>query len=113
MAAGQDPRKTFVVETIAGAIAPVADQKVSTGPCSFLSRWRQHNPTRCCCLCQAAYAEYLGRDDSGAISAFLDDATTNLLQVNSAHVTAGRQSNCGSRLHTARMRVGSLASNVA
>jgi hypothetical protein len=29
MAGAQDPRKTFVVDTIAGAIAPVPDQKVN------------------------------------------------------------------------------------
>ncbi|WIA17572.1 hypothetical protein OEZ85_014399 [Tetradesmus obliquus] len=39
---------------------------------------------------QAAYAEYLRRDDSGAIAAFLDDATTNLLQVSVAKSANGQ-----------------------
>lgn len=29
---------------------------------------------------QAAYAEYVGKDDSGAIAAFLDDDGTSILQ---------------------------------
>jgi hypothetical protein len=55
------------------------------------SRQQQHPLTRCCVHVQAAYAEYLGRDDSGAIAAFLDDATTNLLQVRQQHDMIDRQ----------------------
>lgn len=33
---------------------------------------------------QPAYAEYLAKDDSGAIAAFLDDSSTSLLQVSLA-----------------------------
>jgi hypothetical protein len=33
---------------------------------------------------QAAYADYLAKDDSGAIAAFLDDPSTSLLQVSLA-----------------------------
>lgn len=39
---------------------------------------------------QAAYAEYLGKDDSGAIAAFLDDPRTSLLQVSLAKSSNGQ-----------------------
>lgn len=35
-------------------------------------------------VAQAAYAEYLAKDDSGAIAAFLDDPSTSLLQISLA-----------------------------
>lgn len=39
---------------------------------------------------QAAYAEYLGKDESGAIAAFLDDPSTSLLQVSLAKSSNGQ-----------------------
>jgi hypothetical protein len=39
---------------------------------------------------QAAYAEHLGKDDSGAIAAFLDDPSTSLLQVSLAKSSNGQ-----------------------
>lgn len=35
-------------------------------------------------LLQATYADYIGRDDSGAIAAFLDDDSTSILQASLA-----------------------------
>jgi hypothetical protein len=39
---------------------------------------------------QAAYADYLGKDDSGAIAAFLDGPGTSLLQVSLAKSSTGQ-----------------------
>lgn len=39
---------------------------------------------------QAAYADYLAKDESGAIAAFLDDPSTSLLQISLAKSGSGQ-----------------------
>lgn len=80
MAWESDPRRVFIVGTIAGAIAP-AGQKVSQAIfvrlCTEITRNMQHLPSGL----QDAYAQFIAKDDTGAIAAFLEDASTNILQV--------------------------------
>lgn len=82
MIAYGDARKAFIVDTVLGAIAPASEQKVNSAIRSTTPCWL----SKACCnsstlLLQAAYAEYIAKDDSGAIAAFLDDDSTSILQV--------------------------------
>lgn len=99
-----DARRAFVVDVIAGAIAP-AGQKVRSSAASAAagpaaeqrSAGLRCNRAAAAVARQAAYADCIARDDSGAIAAFLDDASTSLLQA-SADADATSSSVCGRAL---------------
>jgi len=84
-----DTRKSFVVDIIAGAIAPQQQKVINMG------QTQPPQPTVQGLMdpgdgLQAAYADYLAKDDSGAIAAFLDDPSTSLLQISLAKSGSGQ-----------------------
>jgi hypothetical protein len=88
----QDPRRAFLVGTIAGAIAPPG-QKVGSGVPAAGSAAGPRPPAcrpgqTAHAALQEAYAQFIAKDDTGAIAAFLEDASTNILQVRPALAAA-------------------------
>jgi hypothetical protein len=74
-----DPRKTFVLGTLAGAIAP-PDQKAGDTKCMLQSRMPLPTTDLPLAL-QDAYIQYLAEDSTGALAKFLDDPSCSVLSV--------------------------------
>lgn len=84
-----DVRKAFVVDIIAGAIAP-QQQKVGCLNVSSTYGMIQSQPVTVAVAWQAAYADHFAKDESGAIAAFLDHPGISLLQVSLAKSASGQ-----------------------